>query len=119
MDTVRLDRWLAAARIFKSRTQATEGCRAGHLKLNGENASPHQLLRVGDTLEVRRGARELRLEVQALAEKRLSPPLARELYLDHSPPPAPREETPVRREPGAGRPTKRDRRLLRNLRGRR
>ena len=119
MDQVRIDRWLAAARIFKSRTQAADACSGGHVKLAGKNVKAHQSLRVGDALEVRRGPRLFVLEVQALATKRLPAPAARELYLDHSPPPPEREAKPVRRDPGAGRPTKRARRLLGQLRGRR
>ncbi len=119
MDQVRIDRWLAAARIFKSRTQAADACSGGHVKLAGKNAKPHQHLRVGDSLEARRGERLFVLEVQALAEKRLPAPAARELYLDHSPPPPEREVPPVSRDVGTGRPTKRERRLLGRLRGRR
>ena len=118
VETVRIDRWLSAARIFKSRTQAAEGCTGGHVRLNGQSAKPHHALRVGDALEVRRGERQFVLEVVALADKRLGAPAARELYLDHSPPPPKREKSPVQREPGAGRPTKRDRRRLGRLRGR-
>jgi ribosome-associated heat shock protein Hsp15 len=118
MDSVRVDRWLAAARIFKSRTQASQSCNGGHVKLNEHNVKPHQLVRIGDALQVRRSERLLLLEVVGLADKRQSPPLARELYEDHSPPPPPREERAADRDPGAGRPSKRDRRLLRRLRGR-
>ncbi len=118
METVRIDRWLSAARIFKSRTQAAEGCTGGHVRLNGQTAKPHHALRVGDALEVRRGERLRVLEVLALADKRLAAPAARELYLDHSPPPPPREKPLVQRERGAGRPTKRERRQLGRLRGR-
>ena len=88
------------------------------MKCNSTNVKPHHLLRVGDSLEIRRSERLLLLEVVALAEKRLSPPLARELYEDHSPPPPPREERDAGRDRGAGRPSKRDRRALRRLRGR-
>ncbi len=118
METVRIDRWLGAARIFKSRTQAAQGCSGGHVKLNGQNARPGQLVRAGDSLEVRRAERLILLEVVALAEKRLSPAQARELYHDRSPPPPPRSERIAERERGAGRPSKRDRRQLRRLRGR-
>lgn len=118
MESVRIDRWLGAARVFKSRTQAATACNGGHVKVDGHNAKPHQLVRVGDDLAVRRGERLLLLRIAALAERRLSPPLARELYEDHSPPPPPREPTLAARERGAGRPTKRDRRTLRRLRGR-
>lgn len=118
VESVRVDRWLCAARIFRSRTQASQGCAGGHVKCNSTNVKPHHLLRVGDSLEIRRSERLLLLEVVALAEKRLSPPLARELYEDHSPPPPPREERDAGRDRGAGRPSKRDRRALRRLRGR-
>ena len=118
MEQVRIDRWLGAARVFKSRTQAATSCNSGHVKLNGQNAKPHQLVKVGDELAVRRGERLLLLRIAALAERRLSPPLARELYEDHSPPPPPRDESLTGRDRGAGRPTKRDRRTLRRLRGR-
>jgi len=115
---VRIDRWLSAARIFRSRTQAAEGCTGGHVRLNGQTAKSHHALRVGDALEVRRGEGLRLLEVLALADKRLGAPAARELYEDHSPPPPRREESPVQRERGAGRPSKRERRQIGRLRGR-
>lgn len=86
--------------------------------MNESLAKPHQLVRVGDSIEVQRERRRIVVGVRALAAKRLSPPLARELYDDHSPPPPPREERMAVRERGAGRPTKRDRRALRRVRGR-
>ncbi len=118
MDSVRVDRWLCAARIYKSRAQATEACVGGHVRVNGNRTKPHHALRIGDEVRVQK-LRSLRvLEVVGLADKRLSPPQARELYQDHSPPPPPREERLKTREPGAGRPTKRDLRRLQRLRGR-
>jgi ribosome-associated heat shock protein Hsp15 len=117
VESVRVDRWLYAARIFKSRTQANQACAGGHVRVNGSRTKAHHPLRVGDEVHVQK-ERSLRiLEVCALAEKRLSPPQARELYLDRSPPPPPREERVLTRERGAGRPTKRDLRKLRKLRG--
>ncbi len=118
MDQVRVDRWLTAARLFKSRTQATQSCQGGHVKVNGANVKPHQQLRAGDEVRVQRGERVILVDVVALADKRLSPPAARELYDDRSPAPPPRQQRPASREPGAGRPSKRDRRALRRLRGR-
>ena len=112
-----MDRWLYAARIFKSRTQATEACAGGHVRLNGGRTKAHHPLRVGDEVLVQKSRGSRILEVCALAEKRLSPAQARELYQDHSPPPPPREEPVGRRERGAGRPTKRDLRMLRKLHG--
>ena len=114
MDSVRIDRWLSAARVYKSRTQATQACVGGRVKVNDESVKPHFALRVGDRVHAgtERGPRVL--EVAGLAEKRLSPQLARELYVDHSPPPEPRPLRPSvpRRDPGAGRPTKRERRQI-------
>ena len=118
MDSVRLDRWLCAARVFRSRTLAARACDGGKVRLNERGAKPHAPIRVGDEVRVahERGPRVL--EVRALAEKRLSAALAGELYADHSPPPPPRQPRISERAPGAGRPTKRERRLLDRLRGR-
>jgi ribosome-associated heat shock protein Hsp15 len=120
MESVRIDRWLCAARVYKSRTQATQACVGGRVKVNDDGVKPHHALRVGDTVraQTERGPRVLL--VKALAEKRLSAPLAQALFDDHSPPPEPR---PLRvrspqRDPGAGRPTKRERRDLERFRGR-
>ncbi len=121
MDEVRVDRWLSAARVFRSRTQASEACSGGHVKLNGANVKPHHALRIDDELHVQKAELLRILVVKALADKRLSAPLARKLYEDHSPPPPPPREhargTP-RRPRGEGRPTKRDRRDLDRFRGR-
>ena len=117
MSTVRIDRWLCAARVFKSRTLAHDACVGGHVKINGNSVKANHLVRAGDRLDVLAPQGHRMLEIVGLAEKRLSPPLARELYVDHTPPPEPREDHSGR-ERGAGRPTKREGRLLRNLRGR-
>ncbi len=118
MDSIRIDRWLFAARIFKSRSLSTQGCVGGKVHRNGSAVKPSHPLRVGDELRVqsRRGLRILK--VTALAERRLPASLAVELYEDRSPPPPPREERPVPRPHGAGRPTKRDRRTLQRLKRR-
>lgn len=109
---MRLDRWLAAARVYKSRTLAQAACSGGHVKVNGANARSSQAVRVGDEVEARAPRGTLVLKIAALADKRLSPPRARELYEDHSPPAPPREPGFPRRERGAGRPTKAERRAL-------
>lgn len=117
--TVRLDKWLWAARCFKTRSLASEACNAGHVKLNGDSAKPSKALRVGDQLEVRTPGGLKLLEVCALAEKRGPAAAAQKLYLDHTPPPPPKEETPgtTYRERGTGRPSKRDLRQIQKLRG--
>lgn len=116
MDAVRIDRWLCAARIYKSRTQAGDACAGGHVKLNGASVRASHGVKCGDRIRALAPRGEVVLEVLALAEKRLSPPAARELYADHSPPPPPREERIAIRERGTGRPTKAERRALQRLR---
>jgi len=118
MDSVRIDRWLNAVRLYKTRTLAQEACRGGHVKLNGRNAEPSAPVKIGDRIEAQAPRGPIVFDVIALADKRQAPPRARELYEDHSPPPPPREERVAPRARGAGRPTKADRRALRRLRGR-
>ena len=116
METVRIDRWLCAARIFQSRTQATDACVGGHVRLNGAAVRASHPVRVGDSISALAPRGPVVLEVVALAEKRLSPADARALYADHSPPPPPREPRIGARDRGAGRPPKADRRALERLR---
>jgi ribosome-associated heat shock protein Hsp15 len=115
-EAVRIDRWLCAARIFKSRTAATEACGAGRVSINGQAVRASHLLRIGDRVEGRAPRGQVVLEVLGLAETRLSPKLARALYQDHSPPPPPPEERFPRRTRGLGRPTKSERRILQKFR---
>ncbi len=117
-ESVRIDRWLSAARIYKSRTLATDACGGGHVKINGNSARPSHAVRVGDRVEATAPRGQVIAIVQKLREKRLSPALARELFEDLSPPPPPREERPVFRARGTGRPTKAEARAMRRLRGR-
>jgi ribosome-associated heat shock protein Hsp15 len=116
---VRLDKWLWAARCFKTRSVATDACAAGHVKLNGTSAKAAKPVRIGDRIEVVTPGGERILEVAALSERRGSAAVARELYVDHTPPPPPKEERPAvpTRERGMGRPSKREQRLIRKLRG--
>ncbi len=119
-DSVRVDAWLWAVRVFKTRSAATSGCRAGHVRVAGEPAKAAQPIRVGDEVRVRIAGFDRILTVQRLIVKRVSAAEAAGCYLDLTPPPPPREAMPLapRRDPGAGRPTKRDRRDLERLRGR-
>ena len=116
MESVRIDRWLSAARIYKSRTQATDACTGGHVKINGNAARPSHLVRIGDEIHALAPRGHVIVEVLALADKRLAPPKARELYLDRSPPPPPRDERVALRLRGTGRPTKAERRAIEKLR---
>ena len=117
-DELRVDRWLCAARIFKSRTQAHDACEGGLVKVNGITARASQLVRVGDELRAHAPRGTVILKVEKLASKRLGAQSARELYEDHSPPPPPREERVAVRARGAGRPTKAERRATERLRPR-
>ena len=119
---VRLDRWLWAARFYKSRALAAEACDGGKVAVNGHTAKPHKLVRVQDTVSFPHPSGAKELKVLALTERRGPAPEARLLYEDHSPPP-PREERsffvpPPFRPPGMGRPTKRERRETERFRGR-
>jgi ribosome-associated heat shock protein Hsp15 len=117
VEPVRIDQFLTAARIFKSRTAAREACDGGHVKINDATVKASHEVRVGDEVRATAPRGLVVIKVLALATKRLSPPLARALYEDHSPPPPPRELWMPQRERGAGRPTKADRRALRRMRG--
>lgn len=117
---VRIDLWVWAVRIFKTRSDAATAVRAGHVKLNGSATKPAQQVVPGDRMRVWVNHRELDLEVLATVRKRVGAPVARTCYVDHSPPPPPKEilASQPRRDRGAGRPTKRERRELDRLRGR-
>jgi ribosome-associated heat shock protein Hsp15 len=120
VESVRIDRWLCAARVYKSRTQATQACVGGLVRVNDDRVKPHYGVRIGDSVRAHTDGGPRILAVTALAEKRLSPLLARELFDDHSPPqePKPKRVRVPQRDPGAGRPTKRERRDLEKFRGR-
>jgi ribosome-associated heat shock protein Hsp15 len=117
VDSVRIDRWLCAARIFKSRTLAQKACDHGHVRIGERAVGSSHAVRVGDEIRAEAPRGLVVLGVRGLADKRQSPPKARELYEDRSPPPAPREERVGVRPRGAGRPTKADRRAIERLRG--
>ena len=112
-DRHRIDTWLKLVCLFKQRADATEACRGGHVKINGQRAKPAATVRVGDLVELFAGDRYRRVVVQALPETNVSKEAARAMYLD---------ETPVRekldaamgsfRDRGAGRPTKKERREI-------
>ena len=118
-DSVRVDAWTWAIRLYSTRSAATTACKAGHVKVNGAAAKPAQPVRVGDTVRAYTPGGERIVVVTGLIEKRTSATLAAENYDDKTPPPPPKEERAAvpRRERGSGRPTKRERRLTDRLRG--
>jgi ribosome-associated heat shock protein Hsp15 len=121
MDSTRIDRWLWTVRLVKTRSLAAQACRAGHVQINGGRAKAAALVKVGDTVRARLGGRERVVEVARLPGSRVGAELAAACLVDHSPPPPPRDPLAGAgaRNPGAGRPTKRDRRQLDQARGRR
>lgn len=118
MDEVRIDKWLWAARFFKSRSLAAVACDGGKVDVNGNTAKPAKLVRPGDTLWITlRGGKKI-IKVLALAARRGPALRAQLLYEDLTPPPPPEPvptPPPVYRSRGVGRPTKRERRLLDRL----
>lgn len=116
-ERVRIDQFLHAARAYKSRSDARAACEAGRVSLNGLRVKAGHAVRVGDEIRADAPRGEIVWKVLLLAEKRVSPAVARTFYEDHSPPPPPREERFPTRERGSGRPTKRERRDLRRFRG--
>jgi ribosome-associated heat shock protein Hsp15 len=116
---MRVDKWLWAARAFKTRSIAATACDGGKVDVNGEAAKPAKQVRGGDRVEITIvGGRRI-LKVIGLSERRGPAPEARLLYEDLTPPAPPRarQPKPPYRPPGAGRPTKRERRAIDRLRG--
>lgn len=119
--TARVDSWLWAVRLFKTRSAATAACRAGHVRINGERVKAAQGVRIGDEVRIRISGFDRIVEVRRLMVKRVGADVAAECLIDKTPPPPPKSEMallPVR-DRGAGRPTKRDRREIEKLRGNR
>lgn len=115
-----MDSWTWAVRLFKTRSAAAAACRSGHVRVNGSTAKPAQPVHPGDEVRVRGAGHERIVEVTKAISKRVGPAIAAECLVDHSPPPPPRETQMAvpRRDRGAGRPTKRERREIDQLRGR-
>lgn len=117
MDSARIDSWLWAIRIYKTRSAATTACRAGHVRLNGEKVKAAQAIRVGDELRIRISGFDRILIVRQLLVKRVGAPVAALAYEDRTPEREPQAALGLR-DRGAGRPTKRERREIDRLRGR-
>jgi ribosome-associated heat shock protein Hsp15 len=123
--SVRLDVWLDVACVFKTRSQAQTACKRGRVEVNGDRGKPHRSIRPGDRIRVRMPGGWYRMvEVVEIEANNVSKARARELYVDHTPPPSEEDlelrrmqrlSTPPRRPRGAGAPKKRERRNLRRL----
>jgi ribosome-associated heat shock protein Hsp15 len=125
MEKVRIDKWLWSVRIFKSRTIAADAIKAGKVKIGEQVAKPSDQVSAGQTVYVRKEGFNLEFLVKKLIEKRVGAPLARECYENLTP----AEELNKyndwfigksgveRRERGAGRPTKKERREIEQFKG--
>ncbi|WP_338770196.1 S4 domain-containing protein [Massilia sp. METH4] len=118
MDNVRIDKWLWAARFFKTRNLAIDAIDTGKVKINGDRVKPARLLKLGEKLYINNGSDEWDVLVVGLSDQRQGAPIARTLYEESAESIARREKESERRrlfhEPAAdfkGRPTKRDRRV--------
>ena len=117
---VRIDKWLWSVRLFKSRTLATDACKAGKIKRNGTSLKPSYLLCVGETLEIKKNGFNLLFKVNQLIEKRVSATLAAPCFDDLTPESELSKykdwyvgKTGIEyRDKGDGRPTKKERREI-------
>lgn len=108
-----MDRWLWAVRLTKTRPDAAAACRGGHVRVNDKPAKPATTVSPGDEVRARVGDRTRIVEVVRVIQKRVGAADAATCFLDRTPAPPPETAMPVaRRERGAGRPTKRERRML-------
>jgi ribosome-associated heat shock protein Hsp15 len=118
-ETVRIDKWLWAARFFKTRSLAADAVESGKIRWNDERTKPSRNLKIGDNLLIDNGAMQWQVTVGILSDKRSAAAVAQTLYLETPESIARRQNEAEQRklfhEPTSrlkGRPTKRDRRLL-------
>jgi ribosome-associated heat shock protein Hsp15 len=117
VESTRVDRWLWSVRLVKTRTDAAEACRGGHVRVNGRPAKAATTVSSGDEVRARVGQTTRVVEVVRVIQKRVGAADAATCFLDRTPKPAPAETIAVAaRDRGAGRPTKRDRRMMDKLR---
>lgn len=121
MDEVRIDKYLWSIRVYKTRTDATDACKGGKVRVNGSDTKPSKAVKVGDTIVARKGAVTYTYKVLQLVDKRQGAKLV-PLYAENltSEEELAKLRTPVetfflKRDRGAGRPTKKDRRQMESL----
>jgi ribosome-associated heat shock protein Hsp15 len=123
----RIDKWLWAARFFKTRELASKACEMGRIESNGLRAKPAREVRIGDTLQIKNAAAEYEIEVLALNQQRGSAAIAQTLYREKEASIELRRKAaeerrllaPIAAASPSGRPTKRDRRLIHSFSGKR
>lgn len=121
MDSVRIDKYLWAIRSYKTRSEAADACNGNKVKINGTNAKASKAVKIGDTIEVHKGPAAFTYKVLQLTESRMGAALVDDFVRNLTPESelakfhAPRETIVLQRDRGAGRPTKKDRRVLDEL----
>ncbi len=121
MNKVRIDKYLWAIRLYKTRTKATTACNSRKVKINGQAVKPSYMLEVGEEIHVRINYANRVFKALKLIEKRVGASIAAECCEDLTPPEEMPEfkqasfYTPEKRERGAGRPTKQERRKIEDL----
>jgi ribosome-associated heat shock protein Hsp15 len=119
---IRVDKWLWAVRIFKTRNQATEACKKGRILIREQPVKPSRVLRVNDIIQVKKPPVVYSYKVTGLLSKRLSARLVQD-YVEDITPESELQKLKVRetffisRDRGSGRPTKKERRVMDKLRG--
>ena len=116
-DSVRVDKWLWAARVFKTRSLASDSCRHGHVEISGQPVKPSRLVRIADVIVVKKDQMTRTFKVLQLLDRRVGAAAAKEYAEDQTPASEwekPREPffRPFARPKGSGRPTKKERRQL-------
>lgn len=121
MEEVRIDKYLWSIRVFKTRSEATDACKGGKVRVNGADIKPSKAVKVGDVIVARKGAVAYTYKVLELIDKRQGAKLV-PLYAENQTPEeelaklrAPVETFFLKRDRGAGRPTKKDRRQMDSL----
>ncbi len=117
LEKIRIDKWLWAVRLFKTRSLAADACAAGKIKMDGESLKASYMLKAGQTIQVQKEGIRMIIKVVKLLEKRVGAPLAVQCYEDLTPP---EEKDKLKfpsvfyevRDRGIGRPTKKDRRAI-------
>jgi ribosome-associated heat shock protein Hsp15 len=125
MSCIRIDKWLWAARFFKTRSLASRACEMGRVESNGQHVKPSREVRVGDLLQVKNDSGEFQIEVLILSEMRGPAPVAQTLYRETEASREARLKVAEQRKAmpryetsSEGKPSKRDRREIDRLRGR-
>jgi len=123
MESIRIDKWLWAVRLFKTRTQAADACKGGRVRIAGQKAKASREIHEGEEIEVQLSALKKKVKVKQLLKNRVSAKLVND-YLEDLTPAEEYEKLDMmrqlnyeRRDRGAGRPTKKERRIITKLKG--